>query len=114
MGEKKVKRQLGNNLFSSLLAMIVVITTIFANDVTGMAAVKPKLTLSSRQETIAAGKSVQLKVKTVKGLKSKSVTWKSSNTKVAKVSSKGKVTGLKAGNAKITATSKVNKKVKAT
>ena len=114
MGEKRVKRQLGNKLFSSMLAMVVVFTTIFANDVTGMAAVKPAITLSSKQETIAAGKSVQLKVKAVKGLKSKSVTWKSSNTKIAKVSSKGKVIGLKAGNAKIIATSKNNKKVKAT
>ncbi|MBQ4529301.1 MAG: Ig-like domain-containing protein [Lachnospiraceae bacterium] len=114
MGDKKVKKQLGNKFFSSILAMMVVITTIFSNDLTGIAATKSKITLSSKQETIAVGKSVQLKVKAIKGLKGKSVTWKSSNVKVAKVSSKGKVTGLKAGNVKITATSKVNKKVIAT
>lgn len=114
MGDKKVRMQFGNKFFSSILAMMVVITTIFANDITGIAAAKSTITLSSKQETIAAGRSVQLKVKAIKGLKSKSVTWKSSNTKVAKVSSKGKVTGLKAGSSKITAVSKVNKKVKAT
>lgn len=114
MGDKKVRMQFGNKFFSSILAMMVVITTIFANDITGIAAAKSTITLSSKQETIAVGRSVQLKVKAIKGLKSKSVTWKSSNTKVAKVSSKGKVTGLKAGSSKITAVSKVNKKVKAT
>ena len=114
MGDKKARMQFGNKFFSSILAMMVVITTIFANDITGIAAAKSTITLSSKQETIAAGRSVQLKVKAIKGLKSKSVTWKSSNTKVAKVSSKGKVTGLKAGSSKITAVSKVNKKVKAT
>jgi thiosulfate/3-mercaptopyruvate sulfurtransferase len=44
---------------------------------------------------------------------SKKVSFKSSNAKVAKVNSKGVVTGLKAGKATITATSTVNKKVKA-
>ena len=39
-------------------------------------------------------------------LEDKSVTWKSSNTKVATVSSKGKVKGVKAGTATITCTSK--------
>ena len=38
-------------------------------------------------------------------LADKSVTWKSSNTKVAKVTSDGKVTGIKAGTATITCTS---------
>ena len=44
---------------------------------------------------------------------SRSVTYKSSNTKIASVSSKGTVKGKKTGSVTITATSKVNKKVKA-
>ena len=39
-------------------------------------------------------------------LKDKSVTWKSSNTKIATVTSSGKVKGIKAGTATITCTSK--------
>ena len=33
MGDKKVRMQFGNKFFSSILAMMVVITTIFANDI---------------------------------------------------------------------------------
>lgn len=109
----KAEMKWGRKLIAGFLAMVVIFTTILANNVTGMAATKGSITLSSKKETIAVGKSVQLKVKSVKGLKSKSVTWKSSNSKVAKVSSKGKVTGVKPGSAKITATSKSNKKIKA-
>lgn len=43
---------------------------------------------------------------------SKSVTWKSSNKRIATVSSKGTVTGKRSGKVKITATSKKNKRVK--
>lgn len=60
------------------------------------------------------GDKVTLKA-TVKGDKgcSKSVTWKSSKTKIATVKN-GKVTAKKAGTAKITATSKTDKSKKAT
>ena len=103
----------GQKLIAGFLAMMMILTTVFTNNMVSMAAA-PTVTLSSKSETIAVGKSVQLKVKSIKGLKSKAVTWKSSNSKVAKVTSKGKVTGVTPGNAKITAISKSNKKVKAT
>lgn len=44
----------------------------------------------------------------------KNVTWKSSNTNVAKVNANGKITAVNAGTATITCTSKDNKKKKAT
>lgn len=70
---------------------------------------------------VASTKTVDIKGKsviTVKSVKpigaSKAVTFKSSNSKVAAVSTKGVVTGKKAGKVKITVTSKVNKKLKKT
>lgn len=56
----------------------------------------------------------QIKIKSMTGLKSTAVTYKSSNTKVAAVDSMGKVTPKRAGTAVITVTSKANKKVTAT
>ncbi len=56
----------------------------------------------------------QLKVKvTVKGKASKKVVYKSSNSKVAAVSKKGKVTAKKKGTAKVTVTSTANRSKKA-
>ena len=85
--------------------------------ITSQAAAKKatSIKLNATSKTLTVGQKYQLKVKKVKPSKaSKSVTWKSSNNKVAKVSSKGKVTAKKAGKATITAISKTNKKVKAT
>lgn len=73
-----------------------------------------KLSLNTVSQSIVAGKKFTLKVKKVIPQNaSKKVTWKSSNPKVASVSSKGKVTAKKAGKATITAVSKSSKKVKA-
>lgn len=55
--------------------------------------------ISKKVVTITVGKSATLKVNNAKG----KITWKSSNPKVAAVSKSGKVTGKKAGTAKITA-----------
>lgn len=60
--------------------------------------------ISKKTATVYVGKSVTLKMKNSKG----EVKWKSSDSKVAAVNKAGKVTGKKAGSAKITAT--VNKK----
>lgn len=66
--------------------------------------------LASRKKYASA----QIRVKSITGLKSKEVTYKSSNKRVAEVSKLGKVTPKKAGTATITVTSKADKKVKAT
>ena len=55
----------------------------------------------------------QIKVKRITGVKNSAVSYKSSNTSVAAVSSTGFVTPKKVGTATITVTSKANKKVKA-
>lgn len=61
---------------------------------------KALATISKNSLTLTNGFSDKLSVQGAKG----TVTWKSSNNKVATVSSDGKVTGKKAGSAKITAT----------
>ena len=104
--------------FLAVLAAIALVVSLF--NVSGMeaqaAAKKPtKITLKSTNKTVDINGKVTVSVKSVKPSNaSKAVTYKSNNTKVATVTSKGVVTGKKAGTATITATSKVNKKVKAT
>ena len=74
-----------------------------------------QIKLNTKKKTLTVGQKITLKVKSVKPAKaSKKVTWKSSKKSVATVSSKGVVKAKKAGTATITATSKSNKKVKAT
>ena len=71
-------------------------------EIVEMAAVK----LSKSKVTIEKGKTLTLKANvTPETLEDKSVTWKSSNTKVATVSNSGKVKGVKTGTATITCTS---------
>lgn len=80
------------------------------------AAKKPtKMTVSANYKTVDIKGKITVKVKSVSPSNaSKAVTWKSSNKKIATVSSSGVVTGKKAGTVKITATSKSNKKLKKT
>ena len=64
------------------------------------------VTLSKTTAAIEKGKTVKLKANVYpSALEDKSVTWKSSNTKIATVSSTGKVKGVKVGTATITCTS---------
>ena len=67
---------------------------------------KPKVSLNMSSVTIEKGKTLTLKATvTPKALPDKSVIWTSSNTKIATVTSAGKVKGIKAGTAIITCTS---------
>lgn len=77
------------------------------------AAAKKQIVLNAKTAQIQVGTKTNIKIKKVKGLKSKKVTYKSSNKKVATVSNTGVVSGLKEGTATITVTSKENKKIRA-
>ena len=85
-------------IFSIALAFAFVFTTASAAALTADAAtVKPKsLTISATAKTVDIGGKVTVKVKSVKPANAgKSVTWKSSNKKIATVTSKGVVKGIK-------------------
>ena len=69
--------------------------------------VKSAVTLSKSEASVQKGKTLTLKATvTPETLKDKSVTWESSDTKIATVTSDGKVKGVKYGTATITCTSK--------
>ncbi len=73
---------------------------------TFMNAANAKVKLSKTKATIEKGKTLTLKATiTPSDLPDKSVTWTSSDTKVATVTSAGKVKGVKTGTATITCTS---------
>ena len=72
----------------------------------------PSLTVSPSKVSVQVGKTTQLSCKvTPSGNK---VTWSTSNSKIATVNSSGKVTGVKAGTATITAKSSSGKTAKCT
>lgn len=101
-----------------MAAVAVTVTSTGVASVDAQAAtVKPKkltVTSSVSSKVIDVKGTTKISVKRVSPKNaSKSVTYKSSNTKIASVSSKGTVKGKKTGSVTITATSKVNKKVKA-
>ena len=74
-----------------------------------------KITLNKTSAKIFIGKTVTLKsTVSPSNATNRNVTWKSSNTSVATVSSAGVVTGKKAGTATITCTAKDGSGVKAT
>lgn len=91
-------------------------TSALGNNVTSEAKAKTKkIVMNKKKVTLKVGKTFKLKVKKVKPAKaSKAVTYKSSKKKVATVSKKGVIKAKKVGSAKITVTSKSNKKAKAT
>ena len=69
----------------------------------------------SKKATMYTGKKLTLKAKVnPANASNKALTWKSSNTKIAKVASNGVVTGVKAGTVKITATARDGSRKSAT
>ena len=103
-------------VFTLALTLMLVVTTVLAVPQTALAAAKPtKITLSAKKKTMSVGEKYTLKVKSVTPKNaSKSVKFKTSNKKVATVSSKGQIVAKKKGTATITVTSKSNSKAKAT
>ena len=90
------ERKLGKVLatvFALFLCLVMLATTVIPDR-------SYAASISKKKVTVYVGNTTTLSVKGTK----KTVKWKSSNKKVATVSSKGKVTGKKTGTAKITAT----------
>ncbi len=116
-------RKKGNRirLFAAMLALSLAATSAAVPSATAQAAKKVKVKKvqitkpQKKSVTLNKGKSLQLKVKvTPKNAKNKKVTYKSSNKKIVKVTSKGKITGVKNGSATIKVTAKDGSKKKAT
>ena len=85
---------------AAIMLAIMMLFTMNGFSTFAMAANDAKVRLSAKKITLTAGKSKKL---TVTGAKKANVTWKSSNKKVAAVSSNGKVRAIKKGTANITA-----------
>ena len=105
-----------------ILSIFIILIMIFANCTAanlsveaagGKESKKPtKITLNYKKKNLSVGETVTLKVKTVKPSgASKSVTWSSSDKKIATVSTKGKMKAKETGNVTITARSKISNKV---
>lgn len=92
-------------LLAALLSTALVLTAVPGSltTATASAAKKANVNLSKKNLTISQGKKVTLKVKKTNVKKIKSVKWSSNQKKIATVSKKGVVKGLKTGTAKITA-----------
>ncbi|MDD6208524.1 MAG: Ig-like domain-containing protein [Clostridiales bacterium] len=93
---------------SSVLALVLALTMVFSCIVVpapSQAATILKVTAAKK--TVTVGSKITIKANVA-------ATFKSSNTKIATVSSKGVVTGKKAGKVKITVTAKNDKKQKKT
>lgn len=103
------------------LAMVMSMTAVVNPETASAKKVKvKKVTVaapSGKTAYVAKGKKIKLTatVKVTPNKKAnKKVTYKSANSKIATVNAKGQVKGVKAGNTKITVTSKKNTKKKAT
>ena len=90
--------------FERCITIAIIVFFLFSVMLPQAALAASKVKISNKEATILVSKSIQL---SISGTKS-TVKWSSSNSKVAKVNSKGKVTGIKPGKAVITA--KVKKK----
>lgn len=87
---KRIKK-----VVSFLLVMAILVAFIFTDQVSAA----KTISLNKTSGTISVGDTLKLKLKNAKG----KISWSSSNKKVASVTSKGKVTALKAGKTTIVA-----------
>lgn len=93
------------------VALMMVLCT--AIPVSAKSRTPKKLYLKTTTTVVDIGGKTKVSVKKTKPSKaSRSVRWKSSNKKIAVVSSKGVVTGKKKGTVRITATSKRNRRIR--
>ena len=99
-------------IISLFLALVMIMTGVIMLPVISVSAANPKTVTISGGTTVAKGQSIRLAATVSPADADQEVTWKSSDERIAKVSSKGKVTGIKAGTVKITATSKTDNSVK--
>lgn len=83
-------------------------------DLDQLDASKPKKITITGSKYVAKGKKITLKATVAPEKANQKVTWTSSDKKIATVSAKGVVKGIKPGKVKITATSVKNKKIKKT
>lgn len=101
--ERRQSVMKNNKRFTIVMALTLALAMVFSSAVVNAAA--KKLTLKASSNTVAVGKTVKIKANT-------KVNWKTSNKKIATVSSNGVVTGKNVGTTTITATSKANKRLK--
>ena len=112
-----MKKGTTKKIIGLFLAMVMLVGAIVVEPSTVTAATKSSIKLNQTKKTIYVGEYTTVTVVKTKdgkttGFETKSVTYKTSNKKIATVTSKGVVKGIKAGKATITVTSKSNSKVK--
>lgn len=108
----KVRKTLGISLsFMILLSLVFCLP----NNVSAASRKPTKMTLNVSKKTIDVNQTYKIKVKSVSPRRSsKSVSYKSSNTRIATVSSSGTVKGKREGKVKITVQSRKNRRLKKT
>jgi len=100
-------------IISLLLSMVMIITGVIMLPVFSASAAAPQTVAIAGGKYVARGESIRLTATVAPARADQEVVWKSSDEKIATVSSGGKVTGIRAGVVKITAASKEDKSVKA-
>lgn len=106
-----LKRVLAYVLAVALTMSIITVPSTDAYAASGSVKSVTVTNLPAKQVTIKKGKSFVIKPRvTVSGKISKAVIYKTSNSKVAKVSAGGKITAVKNGKATVTVISKANRK----
>lgn len=112
MLNKKLK-----SMFAVALSVSMVTSSMTTGNVASAATKPKKITITNVKGNtlkMTKGKKFTLKCKITPSKASKKVKFKTSNAKIAKVTTKGKITAVKKGTAKITVTCKANSKVKKT